>query len=102
MVFEGDFVGGQHRPDTKAKIGTDAKVFPFPAVGAARRRWSRGGDAAVALKDAKGAQALLTFLASTGRGRRSGPSAGGFLSPNKDAGPRRVPERRRSATSPRR
>lgn len=33
MVYEGDFVG-VNIAQTKAKIGTDAKVFPFPAVGA--------------------------------------------------------------------
>ena len=60
-----------------------------------------GGDAAVALKDCKGAQALLTFLASTGRGGDLG-EAGGFISPNKAldtaAYPNDVPARR----SPRR
>ncbi len=33
MVFEGDFVA-VNIAQTEAKIGTDAKVFPFPAVGA--------------------------------------------------------------------
>ncbi len=33
MVFEGDFVS-INIAQTEAKIGTDAKVFPFPAVGA--------------------------------------------------------------------
>lgn len=33
MVFEGDFVS-VNIAQTEAKIGTDAKVFPFPAVGA--------------------------------------------------------------------
>ncbi|MFI1397863.1 ABC transporter substrate-binding protein [Streptomyces sp. NPDC020681] len=80
MVFEGDFVSvniGQ----TKAKIGTDAKVFPFPAVGELAPVVT-GGDAAVALKDSKGAQALLTFLASPDAAKISA-GAGGFLSPNK-------------------
>ena len=63
MVFEGDFVGVNIAKDTKAKIGKDAKVFPFPAVGGEAPVVS-GGDAAVALKDGKAAQALLTFLAS--------------------------------------
>ena len=40
MVFEGDFVGVNIADDTKAKIGKDAKVFPFPAVGDDSRRWS--------------------------------------------------------------
>jgi alpha-glucoside transport system substrate-binding protein len=80
MVFEGDFVT-VNIAQTDAKIGTDAKVFPFPAVGA-QAPVVTGGDAAVALKDSKGAQALLTFLASPDAARISA-GAGGFISPNK-------------------
>ncbi|MFF7752449.1 ABC transporter substrate-binding protein [Streptomyces sp. NPDC007971] len=81
MVYEGDFAQ-VNIGDTKAKVGTDAKVFPFPAVGSSAPVVS-GGDAAVILKDSKAAQALATFLAS--------PDAaivqarlGGYLSPNKN------------------
>ncbi|MFJ6634230.1 ABC transporter substrate-binding protein [Streptomyces sp. NPDC091376] len=80
MVFEGDFVS-VNIAQTEAKIGTDAKVFPFPAVGA-EPPVVTGGDAAVALKDSKGAQALLTFLASPDAARIWAES-GGFISPNK-------------------
>ncbi|WP_405808061.1 ABC transporter substrate-binding protein [Streptomyces sp. NBC_00210] len=80
MVFEGDFVT-VNIAQTDAKIGTDAKFFPFPAVGALPPVVT-GGDAAVALKDSKGAQALLTFLASPDAAKISAQS-GGFLSPNK-------------------
>lgn len=80
MVFEGDFVS-INIAQTKAKIGTDAKVFPFPAVGADSPVVT-GGDAAVALKDGKGAQALLTWLASTDAAK-IWAEAGGFISPNK-------------------
>jgi alpha-glucoside transport system substrate-binding protein len=80
MVFEGDFVG-VNIAQTKAKIGTDAKVFPFPAVGA-ESPVVTGGDAAVALKDGKGAQALLTWLASTDAAK-IWAEQGGFISPNK-------------------
>ncbi|MEV6654086.1 ABC transporter substrate-binding protein [Streptomyces sp. NPDC051219] len=80
MVFEGDFVA-VNIAQTDAKIGTDAKVFPFPAVGAESPVVS-GGDVAVALKDSKGAQALLTFLASTDAAK-VWAGAGGFISPNK-------------------
>ncbi|MFF7206394.1 MULTISPECIES: ABC transporter substrate-binding protein [unclassified Streptomyces] len=80
MVFEGDFVS-VNIAQTKAKIGTDAKVFPFPAVGT-EAPVVTGGDAAVALKDSKGAQALLTFLASPDAAKISA-GAGGFISPNK-------------------
>ncbi|MCX4508737.1 ABC transporter substrate-binding protein [Streptomyces sp. NBC_01619] len=80
MVFEGDFVS-VNIAQTEAKVGTDAKVFPFPAVGA-EPPVVTGGDAAVALKDSKGAQALLTFLASPDAARIWAES-GGFISPNK-------------------
>ncbi len=80
MVYEGDFVS-VNIAQTKAKIGTDAKVFPFPAVGADSPVVT-GGDAAVALKDGKGAQALLTWLASTDAAK-IWAEAGGFISPNK-------------------
>ncbi|MFJ7084920.1 ABC transporter substrate-binding protein [Streptomyces griseus] len=80
MVFEGDFVS-VNIAQTEAKIGTDAKVFPFPAVGADSPVVT-GGDAAVALKDTKGAQALLTWLASSDAAR-IWAEAGGFISPNK-------------------
>lgn len=82
MVFEGDFVTANINADTKAKVGTDAKVFPFPAVGADSPVVS-GGDAAVALTDSKGAQALLTFLASTDAAE-IWAAQGGYLSPNKE------------------
>ncbi|MEV7887732.1 ABC transporter substrate-binding protein [Streptomyces sp. NPDC002817] len=82
MVFEGDFVTANINADTKAKVGTDAKVFPFPAVGAESPVVS-GGDVAVALKDSKGAQALLTFLASTDAAE-VWAAQGGVLSPNKE------------------
>ncbi|WP_418957358.1 ABC transporter substrate-binding protein [Streptomyces tritici] len=89
MVFEGDFVAvniGQ----TEAKVGTDAKVFPFPAVGSGPAPVVTGGDAAVALKDTKGAQALLTFLASPDAAR-IWAEQGGFLSPNKALDPAAYP-----------
>ncbi len=80
MVYEGDFVA-VNIGETEAKIGTDAKVFPFPAVGA-ESPVVTGGDAAVALKDGKGAQALLTWLASKDAAA-IWAGEGGFLSPNK-------------------
>ncbi|GGV30901.1 sugar ABC transporter substrate-binding protein [Streptomyces longisporoflavus] len=80
MVFEGDMVS-LPISETKAEVGTDAKVFPFPAVGDESPAVV-GGDAAVALKDNKGAQALLTFLASPDSAE-IWAEAGGFVSPNK-------------------
>ncbi|MFC8505295.1 ABC transporter substrate-binding protein [Streptomyces sp. NPDC057411] len=82
MVFEGDF-SAVNIAQTGAEIGKDAKVFPFPAVGdGGTAPVVTGGDAAVALKDTKGAQALLTFLASPDAAR-IWAGLGGFVSPNK-------------------
>ncbi|MGP3983273.1 ABC transporter substrate-binding protein [Streptomyces sp. KR80] len=82
MVFEGDFVSINIASDTKAEIGSDAKVFPFPAVGDQAPVVS-AGDVAVALEDGKGAQALLTFLASTDAAE-IWAEKGGYISPNKE------------------
>ncbi|MEU5097272.1 ABC transporter substrate-binding protein [Streptomyces sp. NPDC020996] len=81
MVYEGDFVQVNIQ-ETKAKVGTDAKVFPFPAVGDSPPVVS-GGDAAVILKDSKAAQALVTFLASPDAATIQA-KLGGYLSPNKN------------------
>ncbi|MFF9409965.1 ABC transporter substrate-binding protein [Streptomyces anandii] len=81
MVFEGDFAQ-VNIGETKAEVGTDAKVFPFPAVGSTAPVVS-GGDAAVILKDSKAAQALVTFLASSDAATIQA-KLGGYLSPNKN------------------
>ncbi|WP_416983122.1 ABC transporter substrate-binding protein [Streptomyces sp. T028] len=81
MVYEGDFVQ-VNIADTKAKVGTDAKVFPFPKAGDTAPVVS-GGDAAVILKDSEGAQALATFLASPDAATIQA-KLGGYLSPNKN------------------
>ncbi|MEU6346855.1 ABC transporter substrate-binding protein [Streptomyces sp. NPDC046977] len=82
MVYEGDFVGAFIGDNTKAKVGEDAKVFPFPAVGSGKAPVVSGGDVGVVLKDSKAAQALVTFLASTDAAG-VWASSGGFVSPNK-------------------
>ncbi|MFD4951446.1 ABC transporter substrate-binding protein [Streptomyces sp. NPDC058451] len=81
MVYEGDFAQ-VNIGETKAEVGTDAKVFPFPAVGSTPPVVS-GGDAAVILKDSKAAQALVTFLASADAATIQA-KLGGYLSPNKN------------------
>ncbi|MFJ7015731.1 ABC transporter substrate-binding protein [Streptomyces albogriseolus] len=81
MVYEGDFVQ-VNIGETKAKVGTDAKVFPFPAVGDTPPVVS-GGDAAVILEDSEAAQALVTFLASPDAASIQA-KLGGYLSPNKN------------------
>ncbi|MER5949161.1 ABC transporter substrate-binding protein [Streptomyces sp. NPDC001904] len=81
MVYEGDFVQVNIQ-QTKAKVGTDAKVFPFPAVGDKAPVVS-GGDAAVIFKDSPAAQALVKFLASPDAATIQA-KLGGYLSPNKN------------------
>ncbi|KOU70992.1 sugar ABC transporter substrate-binding protein [Streptomyces sp. MMG1533] len=81
MVYEGDFAQ-VNIVQAGAKVGTDAKVFPFPAVGDNAPVVS-GGDAAVILKDSEAAQALATFLASPDAATVQA-KLGGYLSPNKN------------------
>ncbi|WP_411151537.1 ABC transporter substrate-binding protein [Streptomyces sp. A30] len=81
MVYEGDF-SQVNIVQAGAKVGTDAKVFPFPAVGDTAPVVS-GGDAAVILKDSEAAQALATFLASPDAATVQA-KLGGYLSPNKN------------------
>ncbi|MFI5826554.1 ABC transporter substrate-binding protein [Streptomyces sp. NPDC051578] len=89
MVFEGDFVA-VNIAQTEAKVGKDALVFPFPAVGSGKAPVVSGGDVAVALKPSKGAQALLTFLASADAAEIQARE-GGFISPNKSVDPAAYP-----------
>jgi alpha-glucoside transport system substrate-binding protein len=81
MVYEGDFAQ-VNITQAKAKVGTDAKVFPFPTVGGTAPVVS-GGDAAVIFKDSKASQALATFLASPDAATIQA-KLGGYLSPNKN------------------
>ncbi|WP_374982957.1 ABC transporter substrate-binding protein [Streptomyces fradiae] len=90
MVFEGDFVS-VNIAQTEAKIGTDAKVFPFPAVDGGDAPVVTGGDVAVALTDKPAAQALLTFLASPDAAA-VWAAEGGFLSPNRSLDPAAYPD----------
>ncbi|MBH5336689.1 extracellular solute-binding protein [Streptomyces pactum] len=80
MVFEGDFVAA-NVTDAGAELGAEAQVFPFPAVGE-KAPVVTGGDVAVALRDSKAAQALLTFLASPDAAH-IWAQAGGYVSANK-------------------
>ncbi|WP_026212653.1 ABC transporter substrate-binding protein [Longispora albida] len=83
VVYEGDFVATNIQKETRAKVGETAKFFDFPSIKGSKPSVVGGGDVAVALKDSKGGQALLEWLA--------GPEAagiwakqGGFLSPNRN------------------
>lgn len=83
MVYEGDFVATAIQSSTPAKVGTDAKIFPFPQVGSTPAGVETGGDAAVAFNNKKSTMELLKFLASPQAGGVFAKT-GGFLSPNKD------------------
>ncbi|MFC6886153.1 ABC transporter substrate-binding protein [Actinomadura yumaensis] len=84
MVYGGDFAAA-NIATTKAKVGADAKVFPFPKAGATDPA-VLGGDIAVALKDGKGAQELMKFFASPEAGK-TWAGLGGYLTPNKNVSP---------------
>ncbi|WP_067472924.1 ABC transporter substrate-binding protein [Actinomadura hibisca] len=84
MVYGGDFAAANINT-TKSKVGTDAKVFAFPKAGDTAPALL-GGDTAVALKDGKGAQELMKYLASPEAGK-VWAGLGGYLSPNKNVAP---------------
>ncbi|GAA3958613.1 ABC transporter substrate-binding protein [Actinomadura viridis] len=84
MVYGGDFAAA-NIGTTKAKVGTDAKVFAFPKAGDTTPAML-GGDIAVALKEGKGAMELMKFLASPEAGK-TWAGLGGYLSPNKGVAP---------------
>ncbi|WP_433501505.1 ABC transporter substrate-binding protein [Sphaerimonospora sp. CA-214678] len=89
MVIEADFVAAS-ATQSGAKIGEDAKIMPFPKVGDTEPV-VLGGDVAVALKDSKGAQALLEFLASK-EGGEIWAKLPGYLSPNRNVSPDNYPD----------
>lgn len=86
MLPGADFVGTNIIKDTQAEIGTDAKFFAFPAVGAGKPPVVTAGDVAVAMKDSPGAMALLTYLASP-EAAKVWAAQGGYISPNKNLDP---------------
>ncbi|MEU7739426.1 ABC transporter substrate-binding protein [Nonomuraea sp. NPDC049158] len=89
MVIEADFVATQATQDG-AKVGEDAKIFPFPKAGDTAPV-VLGGDVAVAMKDSPGAMALLQFLASK-EGGEIWAKLPGYLSPNKNVSPDNYPD----------
>jgi alpha-glucoside transport system substrate-binding protein len=89
MVYGGDFAAA-NIGTTSAKVGTDAKVFAFPKTGATAPA-VLGGDTAVALKDSKGAMALMKYLASPEAGT-VWAKGGGYISPDKNVKPEAYPD----------
>jgi alpha-glucoside transport system substrate-binding protein len=82
IVFEADFVAGVIAESTSATVGQDARVFPFPRIGATSAVVS-GGDMLVALTDEPGTRALVQFLASS-EAASIWAGQGGFVSPNRE------------------
>jgi ABC-type glycerol-3-phosphate transport system substrate-binding protein len=89
MVYGGDFAAA-NISTTSAKVGTDAKVFAFPKAGSTTPAVV-GGDIAVALKDSKGAMALMKYLATPDAGT-VWAKAGGYISPDKNVKPDVYPD----------
>jgi ABC-type glycerol-3-phosphate transport system substrate-binding protein len=89
MVYGGDFAAA-NIGTTSAKVGTDAKVFAFPKAGATAPA-VLGGDTAVAMKDSKGAMALMKYLASPEAGT-VWARGGGYISPDKNVKPEAYPD----------
>ena len=81
MVFEGDFVAGVISGETRAQLGVDADVFPFPAVGRSGPMVVAGGDAAVLMRQSPAGDALIRYLASP-QAAAIWAARGGFVSPN--------------------
>ncbi|WP_424529541.1 ABC transporter substrate-binding protein [Sphaerisporangium viridialbum] len=89
MVIEADFVGVT-AVQSGAKVGEDAKIMPFPKAGDTAPV-ILGGDVAVAMKDSKGAMALLEYLASAEGGSVWAKNPG-YLSPNRNVSPDNYPD----------
>ncbi|MFD0665737.1 ABC transporter substrate-binding protein [Thermocatellispora tengchongensis] len=88
MVIEADFVAAS-ATESGATVGQDARFFPFPAAGDTNPV-VLGGDIAVALKDSKGAMALLAYLASV-EGGSVWAKQPGYLSANRNVSPDNYP-----------
>jgi alpha-glucoside transport system substrate-binding protein len=82
IVFEADFVAAVVAESTSATVGQDARVFPFPRIGATSAVVS-GGDMLVALTDEPGTAALMQFLAGS-EAASIWAAQGGFVSPNRE------------------
>ena len=81
MVFEGDFVPGV--ASARPEVGIKTDVFPFPRIDDSAPSVVAGGDVAVAMRDTKGARALLAYLA-TPEAAQIWARQGGFISPYDD------------------
>jgi ABC-type glycerol-3-phosphate transport system substrate-binding protein len=100
MLYEGDFVAAEILKLGKTKVGQGAKFFDWPSIGGSKPSVVTAGDQAVLLKDTKGGNALIAFLASP-EAARIMAARGGYLSANRRLDPSVYPDdtTRRLATS---
>jgi hypothetical protein len=83
MLYEGDFVAGEIQKSGKAKVGTDAKFFTWPAINSSAPSVVTGGDEAIMFKDTPGSKALMAYLAGP-KAAEIWAAKGGFLSANQN------------------
>jgi ABC-type glycerol-3-phosphate transport system substrate-binding protein len=86
LEIEADFVAGQVSSVTKAKLGKNAKLFPFPGMSGGPAPVVSGGDVAVLFKNSEGGKELIKFLA-TPEAAQVWAKAGGYISANKNVPP---------------
>jgi ABC-type glycerol-3-phosphate transport system substrate-binding protein len=100
MLFEGDFVAAEILKLGRTKVGQGARFFDWPSIGGSKPSVVTAGDQAVLLKDTKGGNALIAFLASP-EAARIMAARGGYLSANRRLDPSVYPDdtTRRLATS---
>ncbi|MGI8576740.1 MAG: ABC transporter substrate-binding protein [Nocardioidaceae bacterium] len=86
IVYEASFVATTITSDKDpAKVGTDAKVFPFPSVNGSNPVLEAAGDFAVAFSNKPVVQGFLQYLASADATKTLVSTSGsGFLSANKN------------------
>ncbi len=86
IVYEASFVATTIPSDKlPAKVGVDAKVFPFPSVNGSQPVVEASGDFACAFTKNKAAQPFLAYLASSDAAQLLvGTEGSGFLSVNKN------------------
>jgi ABC-type glycerol-3-phosphate transport system substrate-binding protein len=86
IVYEASFVATTITGDNDpAKVGTDAKFFPFPSVNGSKPAVEAAGDFAVGFSANKAVQPFLEYLASPEASKLLVSATGsGFLSANKN------------------
>ncbi|MGH8982598.1 MAG: ABC transporter substrate-binding protein [Acidimicrobiia bacterium] len=82
MVIEADFVANTITGETDARVGRQARVFPFPAI-TGEAPVVTGGDVAALFSDSEGGRAFMEFLA-TPEAAEAWAEEGGYLSANEN------------------